>query len=151
MHENRNIKLAKDFLAIENNDGALMFVILHNEDTGEANSDAKILYGDKGPHSLLIKNDDHAVVLDFIDKETFQSMQNKEEAIITEIEYNEELIRYNLENDFDKSNLYKLFEFAEAKHAIKEVYTVSMEKIENFDERFQEFINNELKEGHFNK
>jgi len=142
MHD-KIVKLAKDFVAIENNETDLMFVILHNKETGEPNSDARIIFG-KGPHAVLIKNDDHAVILDFIDKDIIKLMSKKEHAIITEIEYNEDLIKYNLSKTFEKDELYKLFEAAEARHALKACYEITLEKIHDFDDRFMHFIDKEL-------
>ena len=144
MHD-KEVNLAKDFVVIENNNGELMFVILHENKTGEPTSDARIIFG-KGPHAVLIKNDKHAIVLDYMDKATVKIMQKAKHAIITEIEYNEELIKYNLKNDFEKDELHKLFEYAEAHHALKACYEVVLEKIHDFDERFMHFIDKELEE-----
>jgi hypothetical protein len=148
MHD-KEIHLAKDFIVIENNHGKLMFVILHKNKTGEPNSDAKIIFG-KGPHAVLIKNDDHATILDYMDKDTVKIMQNAEHAIITEIDYNKNLIEYNLKNNFGKDEIHKLFEFAEAHHSLKACYEVALEKIHDFDERFMHFIDKELEEREHN-
>lgn len=140
----KEITIAKDFLSIQNKDGEVMFVIIYNDSTDEPNSDARIIYGDDSPHAVLIKNDDHAIILDFLADETLKMMQKNKKALVTEIEYNENLIKYNLNNKFSKDGLYKLFEFAEAQHALKACYSVKLEKIKNFDERFTKFIDQEL-------
>ncbi|MCT4575212.1 MAG: hypothetical protein N4A43_03055 [Alphaproteobacteria bacterium] len=142
----KEITIAKDFLSIQNKDGEVMFVIMYNDKSSQPDSDAKIIYGDDSPHAVLIKNDDHAIILDFLAEETLKMMKNSKKALVTEIEYNENLVKYNLENKFSKDSLYKLFEFAEAQHALKACYSVKLEKIKNFDERFMKFIDKEIEE-----
>ena len=149
MH-NENDKIvntAKDFLVIQNNEDQLMFVISHNEETEEPSTDAKILYGENGPHAVLLKNDDHAIILDYLKPETLDMLNAcccEKLAFVTEIEYNEELLQYNIDNEFNKDTMYQLFEYAEAHHALKACYEVVLEKIDNFDERFSHFIDKEL-------
>lgn len=142
--DNKELTIAKDFLAVENNNGDLMFIILYHNGTKEPNSDAHILYGSKGPHAVLIKNDDHAIILDYLEKETLNLMKKTSKAIITEIEYNEELFKYNLTKDFSKDDLCELLEAAEAHHALRACYEVALKKITNFDDRFQHYIEAEL-------
>lgn len=142
----KKITIAKDFLAIKNNDDELMIVLLYNNGTQEPSSDARIMFGDSGPHAVLIKNDDHAIVLDCMSDETLEMLKETKTALITEIEYNEDVLEYNLSNTFYKDDLYKLFEAAEAHHALKSCYRVVLEKINDFDERFHHFIEEELKE-----
>lgn len=142
--KDKKVTLAKDFLAIKNKNGNLMFVIMHDESTKEPASDAKVLYGENGPHAVLLKNDDHAIVLDFLGPKTLDMMKDAGRALVTEIRYDESLIKYNLGREFSKEEIYQLFEAAEAHHALKACYEVNLEKVEDFDDRFLTFIDKEL-------